>query len=218
VVVSDELLRFCQLLRRDVRHTAVTLSPGKPMDAFEWPAVHIDGLPARRDYQSAGHDTVGMVALPRLQVLVTVIARSRARVDAILNTIHVTPVDALGCPDRVPASQPAASPPAATPVVVCRYESRSLAPFWLIGSERLSPAAGAAAGRLLAALHRGPPGDIGDTQPSATFVLRFTYPDGSTRSLELRVTSDAAHFWVRNGQHSAVVPADLVARAAGAVL
>lgn len=218
VIVSDELARSCPRMRLDIPGTAVTLSPDYSQDATPSQVMQIDGLPARRGYRSAGHDTVGTIVIPQLQVVVTAVAPSRTRVDAILNTLHVTPVDALGCPDRVPAPQPGATPPAATPVVVCRYESRSLAPFWLIGSHRLTPAAGAAAAQLLTALDQGPTGDIRDTQPSATFVLRFVYLDGSTRSIELRLTADAAHYWIRDDQRSAVVPAQLVAQAAGAVL
>lgn len=182
--------------------------------------VSIDGQHALRGYGSlrTGLDPPGRsgaVVLPSLHLIVGVSAPTRREIDAVLDSIRITPVDANGCRARVSSLQPAGNSPAqrlvpGRPVsaVACQYESvaakdggRALIGSYAIDARWTQ--------RLAALINKFPLRTVGSsgiaTGPPA-YLLTFRYADGATRQISAAVVPERIGEVLTDGRLKATAP------------
>jgi hypothetical protein len=160
---------------------------GRQYAALATTPATIDGHEALRGHGTVadGAPTVDVLVVPDVDVVIAVTSPT-AFGRALLDTVHVTPVDSVGCHDHVSSltahsSRPDGTdqqllPDGAQRVVLCRYTNN-----WLMRSAELDDAARQS---LAAALRQLP--DHPQSDPSADcateakrgVIIRATYPSG----------------------------------------
>jgi hypothetical protein len=146
----------------------------------------VSGDDVRRGFGSAqwrtGKRPTGVIFAPSAGVVVAVTAPTRTAIDAILDSVRLTPVDALGCPSREP-KEPESERAGLHPLsaIVCVYSllgpgtTDSLAASGVL-SERDAVATAAAVRSWITA--------TGPVRRSAQqYRITFTYADGSTQTV-----------------------------------
>jgi hypothetical protein len=181
--------------------TLVRLAPYQNGQPDQPRMQHQPGAIARRNFPGSG-------------VSVYVAAPTRAKVQAIFDTVRVTPVDRNGCVATRPAL---ANPPASdllpgTPTAAseCTY---TLVPgsYVVAYLVRSLPVATDRLSRLVAAiddLAAGSSGHPGELPGSVRYL--FTYADGSTRTIDVTRGHEPT---VTDGDHVAHDPYDSIAQA-----
>jgi hypothetical protein len=157
------------------------------------PTSELDGHRAFRSYPASSSvpGITGVLVVPDYGVQVTVTAPTRVGVDQILDTVRVSPVDHLGCPDRGSTATPFDHRPAdslvpgrPTSVVTCHYHQFVAGgPLWLTGSGVTVPAADLPA--LVDELNALPEVDAataGAAAPRNEWLV-FGYADGTQRAV-----------------------------------
>jgi hypothetical protein len=194
VVAEDGIARMCPALPRR-KPPGVVVSLGTTTFGSEGYAdlattpVLVDGHPAKRGYGrlESGYDRLGnsgTIVMTDSGVVVGVSAPTRSEIDSILNSVRVTPIDALGCVDQQPPMDDAryqrvpADPKVAT---ACAYSTLSAGTKeWLIGSARVT---GDRPSMIVTAAHDW----IGQTGPRSAdqpmYLITLAYKDGSTRTI-----------------------------------
>ena len=112
--------------------------------------VTVNGIAARQGEgtPSEYEPRTFVLALEQPGVLISITAPTAADAQSIFNTVHLAPVDQLGCRAHIADFQPTGNasaseiiPSGATRAVVCEYAALDEQHgYWLVGSLRLTPA------------------------------------------------------------------------------
>ena len=181
-----------------------TSCPPRPVGQSDAPgpgAVTVTLAPVgtQLDGQIAGdHRPWQQRTVPDPGVVVQVGAPTQAQVDLILGSIRRTPVDHLGCGDRLVSTTPT-NPPASSLVengprsaVVCSYTPMQPGNrYWLVSSHALDASGAAVLATRFASLPTARPSTIGSYLPPVDWVV-FDY-GSTTRTVAIERDVDPAY-------------------------
>lgn len=191
VVVSDGVGHGCVSgpPNPPQRHTQVMLDSFDPhvsIPGVTWRAGVIDGISIRRgtavsDWFTGRPSPIGLLEVRALDFSLEMYAPQRSTIDKVLDSVQITPVDAVGCPDRLSGQfdPPVATKPSS--VSVCEYGLGSQGSTkWLVASTRAERGQFAA---LTIAMRDRP-----DPSYPTPFVGVFRYPNGTSRFVPLTLS------------------------------